>query len=317
MALHTKLGRRTAALAAASLLAVTAACGGSDSDDSADGITIEAGQFSWTAAELQIEILREIADQYPELGVSDIESTNLDPAAGWVGIQRGDLDFLTEVNLPNQQAFADDAADEVNLVSETYGGAAQGWFVPSYLVEAGGAAEGLTSIDQLNDYADEVGGVLFDADPGWVTTEQNAARIEAFGLDQIEHRPSSEAALIAELRRQYNREEPILIYFYRPHWLFAEFDLVQLEEPNEYEEGCFTDGGRADCAIPTLAAWVGARADLQDRVPEFYALLENFQISLEEVEVLLSEAEEDGADVEQIAKDWVADNTDTIESWIG
>ena len=38
--------------------------------------------------------------------------------------------------------------------------------------------------------------------------------------------------------------------------------LVRLEEPNPYQEGCFT-GDDNKCAIPTLAAWIGARKDLE------------------------------------------------------
>ena len=281
----------------------------------AAGIEIKAGQFSWTAAEVETEILGRLAAAHPELGVSKVTPVRIDPAAGWLGLQRGDLDLLTEVNLPNQQAFADKAKDEVNLVSQTYDGAAQGWFVPKYLVDGPTApAAGLTRIDQLNDYADKVGGALYDADPGWVTTQQNTKRLAAYGLT-IQHKPSSEAALIAQLDRQYKRQEPILLYFYHPHWVFQDYDLVQLEEPNPYKDGCFT-GADDKCAIPTLAAWIGARKDLETRAPKFYAALAKIEIPLTDIEAMLNQVDQEKKAPADVAQAWIDEHKTEIDTWV-
>lgn len=310
---------RGLAVFSALLLLAAAGCSSSSSDpgeqSASEGIEIKAGQFSWTAAELQTEIIRQLAEEHPDLGVSTVTSVQVDPATGWVGLQRGDLDLLTEVNLPNQQTFADKAAAEVNLVSETYGGATQGWFVPKYLVDGANApAAGLKSIDQLNDYADKVGGTLYDADPGWVTTQQNTKRIEGYGLS-LEHKTSSEAALIAQLKRSYDKQEPILLYFYHPHWLFEAYDLVQLEEPNPYREGCFT-GDDNTCAIPTLAAWIGARKDLEQRAPKFYAALGKIEIPLTDIESMLDQVDQQKKKPEDVAEQWITDHQSEIDTWL-
>lgn len=308
---------RVAAVVTIAALTVLSACGSSSSSDE-DGVDITIGTFSWTAASVQTEILTQIADEHPELGVSEVKSKNVDPAVGWAGIGKGDIDVLVEVNLPNQQGFADENADTTELVSETYGGAVQGWFVPKYLVEPGGAAEGLTSVDQLAEkkFADAVGGTLYDADPGWVTTEQNAARIKGFGL-KIDHNPSSEAAELAELKRAYDRKKPILVYLYRPHWVFNDYDLVQLEEPNPYVEGAFTDGGPTDVAIPTLAANFAARKDLAERAPEFAELLTKVKIPLEDIEALLAKSNEDSSlTPADLAEQWIKDNQQEVDSWL-
>lgn len=309
--------RRIQIAAMAAVMVGLTACGSStDPANGAEGIVV--GTFSWTAAAIQTEILSQIAAANPELGVSKVSSTNVDPAVGWTGLSRGDIDVLVEVNLPNQQGFADENAETTELVSETYGGAAQGWFVPSYLVAPGGAAEGLVSVDQLADekYAAAIGGTLYDADPGWVTTEQNAARIAGFGLS-ITHSPSSEAAELAELKRAYDREQPILVYLYRPHWVFNDYDLTQLEEPNPYEDGAFTDGGRSDVAIPTLAAHIAANTDLKERAPEFYELLTAFSIPLEDIEALLAASNEDSSlTPADLATQWINDNQNEVASWL-
>src|SRR3712207_9429616 len=72
---------------------------------------------------------------------------------------------------------------------------------------------------------------FYDADPGYITTEQNAKRLEGYGIT-LEHVVSSEAAELAQLENSYSREEPIVLYLYHPHAVFAQYDMVQLEEPD-------------------------------------------------------------------------------------
>ena len=296
-----------AALVAAALLA---ACSGAPADTDAEpssgqGVTITAAEFPWSAATLTNAILAEVVARHPELGVDSIDSTGLGPAPAWAGAQRGDIDLLTEVALPNQQELADQAANRISLVHETYGGAKQGWFVPTYATQPGQPLAGLTSVTQLGEYAAALGGRLVDADPSFITTEQNAKRIAGYGLP-LEQVTSSEAAQLAELRRAYERQEPILVYLYHPHWVFAEFELTQLEEPTPFQPGCFTTGDGA-CAMPDYAAWTAASTDLQQEAPRFYAMLQRFELPLVDVE---------GEAAEDVAKRWIDANPQVVQQWL-
>ena len=232
-------------------------------------------------------------------------------------MQRGDTDTPPEVNLPNQPSFVDESADETYLAGQTYDGATQAWFVPRYLVEGPDApAAGLTRVDQVEEYADKVGGTLYDGDPGWVTTQQNAKRLAAYA-PSLKHNRSSEAALIAQLERSYSRQEPILLFFYHPHWVFQKYDLVQLEEPKDYTDGCFVDGGPDDCAIPTQSAHIAARKDLQERAPQFAALLGKVAIPLDDIETMLQQVDVDKRPVADVAREWVDAHSADIGGWIG
>lgn len=314
--LPTKLRLRASAVALAALLSV-AACTAEEGSNSAggDGITVQAAQYSWTAAGLTNGILSEIAADNPDLGVASLATTQLDPAAAWTGAQRGDIDLLTEVALPNQQELADKAAEQVDIVSETYGDAAQGWFVPAYAVEPGGPLEGLTSVDQLNEYADELDNKFYDADPGYITTEQNRKRLDGYGIT-LEQVVSSESAELAQLENSYSREEPIVLYLYHPHAVFAQYDMVQLEEPTPYTEDCLTTGDGA-CAMPSYSANIAASKELQEEAPDFVALLENLRIPVEEMEEMQKAVDVDGEDISTVARQWVDDHSDEIDEWIG
>jgi len=315
--------RRWSVLALVLVLATgVAACGDDDESEQSGGggggdggVTVKAAEFTWSAAKVTNAILSEVVKQNPDLGVEKIDSKQLDPPAAWAGAQRGDIDLLTEVALPNQQPLADKAKDKVDLLGKTYTGANQGWFVPSSVVEPGGEAEGLKSVTQLNDYKDAFDGKLIDADPGWVSTQQNTLRLKGYGID-FQHVTSGEAAELAQLKRATEREEPIVLYLYRPHWVFTEYDVTQLEEPNPYKPGCLDEGGEGDCAMPPYSAAVAASKDLAEKAPKFVAMLKRFKIPLEEVEGMLKQVDIEKKPADQVASEWMEANKSTVDSWV-
>jgi len=292
----------------------TSSGGGGASESSGAGISIKAAEFPWSAAKLTTVILSEVAAQHPELGVAKIDSTTLGPAPAWAGAQRGDVDLLAEVAMPNQQELADKAKDKVSLVHQTYGDAQQGWFVPTYATQPGQPLAGLTSVTQLNDYAAPLNNKLVDADPSFITTQQNAKRLQGYGLN-LEQVASSESAQLAELRRAYQAKEPILVYLYHPHWVFAEFEMTQLQEPNPYTPDCFTTGNGA-CAMPSYAAWTAASTKVQQDAPKFYAMLQKFEIPVPDMEGMLKSVDVDKKDATAVAKEWLGANQDKVQQWV-
>ena len=310
-------GRRAwAAIGAVLAVAVllTGCSGRTASTTSGTGITVKAAEFPWSAAKLTNAILAEVAARHPDLGVAGIDTTALGPAPAWAGAQRGDIDLLAEVALPNQQELADKAKDRVTLVHQTYGGAKQGWFVPTYATQPGQPLAGLTSVTQLNDYAAALDGKLVDADPSFITTQQNAKRLAGYGLT-LQQVTSSEAAQLAELRRAYERQAPILVYLYHPHWVFDEFQMTQLQEPTPAQPDCFTSGSGA-CAMPDYAAWTAASTRLQQEAPRFYALLQRFELPLPDIEAMLKSIDVDKQPADQVAKQWVEANQQRVQQWL-
>ncbi|MEU9819491.1 glycine betaine ABC transporter substrate-binding protein [Pseudonocardia alni] len=296
------------------LLAVLLAASGCASAG-ADGPTVRLAQFPWSAAKLTNAILGEVVAAHPELGVGRLKTIQVGPATAWAGAQRGDVDALTEVAMPNQSELAAKAEDRIELVHPTFSGAEQGWYVPSYAVEPGQPLAGLTGVTQLNDYADALGNRLVDSDPSFLTTEYNAKRLAGYRLD-LEQVTSSEAAQIAELRRAYERRQPILVYLYRPHYIFEELALTKLTEPTPAREDCYTTGDGA-CAMPAYSAWTAASPDLARSSPGFAAMLRRFELPLDDVEQMLQRVDVDNEDVEVVARDYVAAHPDRVRQWVG
>jgi glycine betaine/proline transport system substrate-binding protein len=316
MIMKVSIRRRTVAGLAAALTAGLTLVGcSSDASPSGDGdVTIKAAQYSWPAAMITNAILAEIISGHPELGVAGMETTQLDPATAWAGAKRGDIDMITEVSIPNQVPMAEEASETMEMASDTYSDAKQGWFVPAYLVAPGGAAEGLTSITQLNDFADVFDSTLYDADPGYVTTGYNKKRLEGYGID-YEQVAITEAAQLAQLQRAYDREDPILVFLYHPHWVFAAFDMVQLDEPTPYTDGCLTDGD-GKCALPDFSIGIALSKDLRSQAPKYADFIENFRISVSDMEEMQKAQHVDEQTPEEIAADWVKDNDTEIQTWL-
>jgi glycine betaine/proline transport system substrate-binding protein len=304
---------RTVRLVTALLAVLLAASGCAAAG--ADGPTVRLAQFPWSAAKLTNVILGEVVAAHPELGVGRLKTIQVGPATAWAGAQRGDVDALTEVAMPNQSELAAKAAERIELVHPTYEGAEQGWYVPSYAVEPGQPLAGLTSVTQLNDYADALGNRLVDSDPSFLTTEYNAKRLAGYRLD-LEQVTSSEAAQIAELRRAYERRQPILVYLYRPHYIFEELALTKLTEPTPARDDCYTTGDGA-CAMPAYSAWTAASPELARTSPGFAAMLRRFELPLPDVEQMLQRVDVDNQDVEVVAREYVAAHPDRVRQWVG
>lgn len=305
-------GRVRALLAALCTAAAVASCA---VPGSGGGITVDAVQFPWSAAQLTTAILGEVAAAHPELGVGRIRPIQVGTSLGWAGAQRGDVDLLSEVAMPNQEELAAAADETVDLVSETYADAEQGWFVPTYALAPGEPLEGLRSVTQLDDYAAALDNRLVDTDPSFITTGYNAKRLAGYGLE-LEQVTSSEAAQLAELRRAYEAREPILVFLYHPHWVFAEFDLTQLEEPTPYVPGCFETGDGA-CALPPYSAWTADSERLQREAPRFHAMLERFTLPIPDIETMLKAVDLNNEDVEDVARAYLAERPDLVAQWLG
>jgi glycine betaine/proline transport system substrate-binding protein len=305
---------------AITVAAMLAACGSSSSGQSSasasasagGGITVKAAEFTWAAAEITDDVIAHVAKTHPQLGVAKLQTTTLDPAPGWAGAERGDLDLLTEVAWPNQQPLYAKAASEVKLVSTTYTGAVQGWFVPSYVVAPGGPAAGLTSVTQLNKYKSVFGDKLYDGDPGWLSTTMNIKRLKGYGID-YQDVASGGTAELAQLKRAYALHQPIVLYLYHPLWVFAKYKLTQLTEPRPYAASCFSSGS-GDCAMPSYEARIAIRNDLEQKAPKFVAMLKRFEIPLSQMETMMAEVNA-GQSATAVADGWAGAHSSLISSW--
>ncbi|HAM79904.1 glycine betaine ABC transporter substrate-binding protein [Ornithinibacillus bavariensis] len=168
---------------------------------------------------------------------------------------------------------------------------------------------GDSSFEQKNDsnetgYSKAVNYTITGIEPGAGITVTTEKAIEAYdSLHGWTLEQSSTAAMAIELDKAMKARKPIIITGWNPHWTFAKYpDMKYLEDP----KGIY--GGVEE--IRTLA-----RKGLQEDKPEAYKILDQFHWEVEDMEEIMYESNETGEDIAEVAKKWVANNSDKVKEW--
>lgn len=138
-----------------------------------------------------------------------------------------------------------------------------------------------------------------DAGAGIMAATERA--IEVYGLDSYQLQPSSGAAMTSALANAIEKEEPIVVTGWSPHWKFAAYDLKYLDDP----EGVF---GGAE-SIHTIV-----RKGLEEDLPEAYEILNNFHWLPEHMESIMIDIN-DGKEPEEAVADWMEGNQGLVAEW--
>ena len=125
--------------------------------------------------------------------------------------------------------------------------------------------------------------------------------LEDYGLDDWTLVEGSSAAMVAELQKAYNNQEPIIITGWSPHWMFSSFDLKYLDDP----KGSF--GGAEN--IHTIV-----RKGLEQDAPGAYKILDQFSWEPSDMEAVMVDVT-DGMDPTEAAEKWIEANPDKVSEW--
>lgn len=138
-------------------------------------------------------------------------------------------------------------------------------------------------------------------DPGAGIMNATANALEEYELSDWELIEGSGAAMTAALKKAIDKEEPIVITGWTPHWMFSKFDLKYLEDP----KGVY---GEAE-DIHSIA-----RKGLAEELPGVYKVLDQFHWTPDEMGVVMSSIQ-DGTSPEEAAASWVEENADKVAEW--
>lgn len=134
-------------------------------------------------------------------------------------------------------------------------------------------------------------------------TETNEQVIAEYNsLAGWEQQTASTGAMLTELGKAIENDEPIIVAAWSPHFMFAKWDLKYLEDP----KGTF--GGAEH--ITTIV-----RKGLKDDMPKAYTILDRIQWELSEMESSLLKAQEEELDLAEVAQQWVGENQETVAKW--
>ncbi len=160
----------------------------------------------------------------------------------WSSVADGSADFMASAWLPATHAsYWEQYEDDLVKVNQVLDKAPLALAVPSYM-------EDVNSIEDLKDNEElgkSVDWKITGIDAGAGIMQNTETAMEEYGLDNWNLVTmdnwnlvtSSEAAMIAELRSAYDKEEPIVVPLWKPHWVFGVMDMKMLEDPKEVYGG--------------------------------------------------------------------------------
>lgn len=238
-----------------------------------------------------------------------------------VGLQQGNLHLQTEVwsnNVGDIYPNALAAGEIVNLGSLGLD-LKEGWVYPPYM-EA--LCPGLPSYLALYDCTQAFAtpdtfpkGRLITYPADWGTREKDA--IASIGLPFQPIAGGSEGAMIAELSSAIDAKQPILMMMYQPHWIFTKYELSFVEwnpVAGECEEE--TQAKETACGFQQATADKVVWGGFEGKWPAAYKMLSAMQLQNADENTAILSVDTQGAKVEDIAAQWVANNAATWKPWI-
>ena len=257
----------------------------------------------------------------------NVEQVQADYLAQFAGLKTGDLHVAMEIWETTGREAMDEATagGEVVNLGSTGMQAIEEWWFPDYMKEA---CPGLPDWQALKGCAAAFAtpetapkGRYLGAPVTWGGFDEE--RVAALGLDFEVIHAGTDAAMFAELESAYQRQAPILLWVYAPHWAPLKYKGEWVKFP-PYEPACYTDpawglnpDATHDCAKPTGPIWKVAWKGVAEKWPGAANAIEAFTISNDEMGAMISAVDLDGTSIEDAVTGWMDANETTWKAWIG
>lgn len=306
-----------------SALALAAGAFAAAAQESSDPIKLTL--HDWTGQLITTQIMGEVLKQ----AGYNVEYVQADYLAQFAGLETGDLHVAMEMwETTGREAMdAATATGRVENLGPTGMEAIEEWWYPAYMAER---CPGLPNWEALKDPACAEAFATAETAPkgrylgGPVTWGGfDDERVEALELPFEVIHAGTDAALFAELESAIQREAPVLLWVYAPHWAPAKYEGAWVEFP-EYTEECYNDPSWGlnpdmayDCGKPRGPIWKVAWAGVKDKWPGAHAAITAFSVDNDEMGAMITEVDLNGGTVEAVVSDWMAANEARWKAWIG
>lgn len=251
-------------------------------------------------------------------------------AATFAGFRNGDIDVYMEAWTDNITEVYYEAieAGDIEEVSTNFDDNAQGFYVPSILIEGDKEkgiepiAPDLKTVEDLKKYwelfkdpEDPSKGRLYGSPPGWEVDKIMQAKFETYGLDEYftYFSPGSDTALSTSLAAAGEKNEPWVGYYWEPTWILGKYNMTLLEEEPYNEDKWNENYGTT---FPPMPVTVAVYKDFEEKAPDVYSFLENYQTSSQITSEALAYMQENDAGTEEAARWFFEEYEELWTSWL-
>ncbi|MDB1087091.1 glycine betaine ABC transporter substrate-binding protein [Streptomyces sp. ACA25] len=294
-----------------------AALGACSSDDTGGQYdTVVIVQPGWTGGQANAAVAAHILEH--ELNVP-VRLWQLKQPMAWDALADGSAHAVLEDwgGVPDKEELyvgkygAVVAAGELGVVGHI------GWFVPRHFAERNPE---VLHWENLNDFAEDFRtpesgdrGRLLLGHPDDTTHDE--ALIDQLGLDYRAVPAGSEDALIEAVREADRQGTPLLTYWWQPHWLNAETDLVEVQLP-PHTKGCQDDPEQVACGYPDIPLQKYLNAGFARDGGVAAEFLTKFRWTTEEQNEVARLIAAERMTPAGAAEQWVHENPDRLADWL-
>ncbi|WP_030959472.1 ABC transporter permease/substrate binding protein [Streptomyces sp. NRRL S-378] len=258
--------------------------GGEDGPEGAENIgkgrTVSIGYIPWDEGIASTFLWKELLERRG----FEVDTRQLEAGALYTGLAGGGLDFQTDAWLPVTHAqYWEKYGNKLEDLGSWYAPTSIELAVPSYVKD-------VRSLADLKGKAGQFKGRIIGIEPSAGAMALLKDKVmEEYGLEgEYQVVDGSTPGMLAELKRAYDKKEPVVTVLWSPHWAYSSYELTKLEDP----KGVW---GKGD-GIHTLA-----RKGFADDEPEVAAWLRDFKLTEEQLTGLEARIQQTGKGKEQQA----------------
>lgn len=284
-------------------------------------IPIKLAENPWTGSSMNVNVARILLEE--QLGYK-VELVTIDENAQWPALASGDLSASLEVWPSGHAESIKQFITDKKVVEDLGPLGVVGkisWYVPSYVIKGHpdlATWEGFTKPENAALFKTaETGdkGQFLAGDPSWVQYDEDIIKNLDLPLQVV--KSGSEQAVLAALDAAYNRQQPILFYFWTPHSIHSKYELTPVKLP-EHTDACYAkaEEGSVACDYPEDVLFKVAWAGLKEKAPEAYTLLKNMKYTNQDQIGMMAAVELEKKTPEQAARDWIQKNENIWKAWL-
>jgi glycine betaine/proline transport system substrate-binding protein len=193
-------------------------------------------------------------------------------------------------------------AGKIDRIGTNQDDSIAGLCVPDYVWDAG-----VHSFNDLDPNADKFNKTIYnlEAGSGMNTEMKEIMEKDIAGLKDWEQMGSNLAAMMAEVGAHIKRKEWIVFGGWAPHWMNTIYDIKYLEGVPGTEK-----------FVNQSYIYTVVNKDFSKQFPEVYKFLQNFKVTAETENQWIYSFGYKKIAPEKIAKDWIAENMDTVAVWL-
>ena len=200
----------------------------------------------------------------------------------------------------------------------------EGWIYPPYMEEK---CPGLPSYQALYDCAQAFGtaetfpqGRLVTYPADWGTRSRDV--VNQLGIPFTTVPGGSEGAMVSEMKAAIAAEQPMLMMFWQPHWMFAVYDLNWVSWNPDTVGNC-ADKAQEDsqmrdsaCGFEQASVDKIISGTVAETWPAAVKLIDAFTLTNDEHNYMINEVDEKKRPLDEVVQEWMDSNKEKWEGWI-